>query len=72
MLQELEDNIKYHKLYQTRHTFITAALETPIPTPDGRTKMLDAKDVAKLVGTSPKMIYEHYAGASKELFVPEF
>ncbi|MEA5599250.1 Arm DNA-binding domain-containing protein [Rivularia sp. UHCC 0363] len=72
VLQELEDTIEYRKLYQTRHTFITAALETPIPTSDGRTKMLDAKDVAKLVGTSPKMIYEHYAGASKELFVPEF
>ncbi|MEO1432653.1 MAG: site-specific integrase, partial [Cyanobacteria bacterium J06633_8] len=72
VLQELSGTIEYRKLYQTRHTFITAALETPIPTPDGRTKMLDAKDVAKLVGTSPKMIYEHYAGASKELFVPEF
>ncbi|NJM22697.1 MAG: tyrosine-type recombinase/integrase [Richelia sp. RM2_1_2] len=72
VLKELEDIIEYRKLYQTRHTFITAALETPIPTADGRTKMLDAKDVAKLVGTSPKMIYEHYAGASKELFVPEF
>jgi integrase len=43
-----------------------------ITMPDGRIKTLDAKDVAKLVGTSPKMIYEHYAGASKELFVPEF
>ncbi|MEO0684899.1 MAG: tyrosine-type recombinase/integrase [Cyanobacteria bacterium J06649_11] len=72
VLQELSGTIEYRKLYQTRHTFITAALETPIPTPDGRTKMLDAKDVAKLVGTIPKMIYEHYAGASKELFVPEF
>ena len=72
VLKELDGTIEYRKLYQTRHTFITAALETPIPTPDGRTKMLDAKDVAKLVGTSPKMIYEHYAGASKELFVPEF
>jgi predicted DNA-binding transcriptional regulator AlpA len=40
--------------------------------PDGRFKMLDAKDVAKLVGTSPKMIYEHYAGKSRELFFPEF
>ncbi|MFE4108694.1 Arm DNA-binding domain-containing protein [Almyronema epifaneia] len=66
------DGIEYRKLYQTRHTFITAALETAITMPDGRIKMLDAKDVAKLVGTSPKMIYEHYAGKSKELFVPEF
>jgi integrase len=66
------DGIEYRKLYQTRHTFITAALETAITLPDGRMKMLDAKDVAKLVGTSPKMIYEHYAGKSRELFVPEF
>jgi integrase len=65
-------NIEYRKLYQTRHTFITAALETPIMMPDGGTQMLDAKDVAKLVGTSAKMIYEHYAGARRELFVPEF
>lgn len=64
--------IEYRKLYQTRHTFITAALETPVKNPDGTIKMLDAKDVARLVGTSPKMIYEHYAGKSKELFVPEF
>lgn len=66
------DGIEYRKLYQTRHTFITAALETAVTTPDGKTKMLDAKDVAKLVGTSPKMIYEHYAGQTRELFVPEF
>ncbi|WP_026073095.1 site-specific integrase [Nodosilinea nodulosa] len=66
------DGIEYRKLYQARHTFITAALETAITMPDGRIKMLDAKDVAKLVGTSPKMIYEHYAGKSRELFVPEF
>jgi integrase len=65
-------NIEYRKLYQTRHTFITAALETPIMMPDGGIRMLDAKDIAKLVGTSAKMIYEHYAGARRELFVPEF
>jgi integrase len=40
--------------------------------PDGGMRMLDAKDIAKLVGTSAKMIYEHYAGARKELFVPKF
>ncbi|MEM1279002.1 MAG: site-specific integrase, partial [Cyanobacteria bacterium P01_H01_bin.152] len=64
--------IEYRKLYQTRHTFITAALETPISTENGSVRMLDAKDVARLVGTSPKMIYEHYAGHSRELAVPEF
>lgn len=66
------DEVEYRKLYQTRHTFITAALETALTTPDGKIKMLDAKDVAKLVGTSPEMIYRHYAGQTRELFVPEF
>ncbi|MEO0535899.1 MAG: DUF3596 domain-containing protein [Cyanobacteria bacterium P01_A01_bin.123] len=56
-------NIDYRKLYQTRHTFITHALET------GK---LDAKDVARLVGNSPEVIYQHYAGNKRELFVPEF
>ncbi len=55
--------IEYRKLYQTRHTFITLALET------GK---LDAKDVARLVGNSPEIIYRHYAGNKRELFVPEF
>ncbi|MBW4490225.1 MAG: site-specific integrase [Trichocoleus desertorum ATA4-8-CV12] len=54
--------IKYRKPYQTRHTFITLALENG----------LDAKDVARLVGNSPKIIYEHYAGNKRELAVPEF
>jgi integrase len=72
LLKRLDSNIEYRNLYQTRHTFITAALETPILMPDGGMRMLDAKDIAKLVGTSAKMIYEHYAGARKELFVPEF
>ena len=55
--------IEYRKIYQTRHTFITHALET------GK---LDAKDVARLVGNSPEVIYQHYAGTKRELFVPEF
>ena len=55
--------IPYRKLYQTRHTFITHALET------GK---LDAKDVARLVGNSPEVIYQHYAGQKRELVVPEF
>ncbi len=54
--------IEYRKLYQTRHTFITLALENG----------LDAKDVARLVGNSPAVIYRHYAGNKRELFVPEF
>jgi integrase len=56
-------DIQYRKLYQTRHTFITHILET------GK---LDAKDVARLVGNSPEVIYQHYAGNKQELIVPEF
>lgn len=56
-------DIPYRKLYQTRHTFITHALETG---------NLDAKDVAQLVGNSPEVIYQHYAGQKRELVVPEF
>ena len=55
-------SISYRKPYQTRHTFITLALENG----------LDAKDVARLVGNSPEVIYRHYAGNKRELFVPEF
>jgi hypothetical protein len=43
----LDSNIEYRNLYQTRHTFITAALETPILMPDGGMRMLEAKDIAK-------------------------
>jgi integrase len=55
-------NMRYRKPYQTRHTFITLCLEAG----------MDAKDVAKLVGNSPEMIYRHYAAARRELAVPEF
>jgi integrase len=54
--------IRYRKPYQTRHTFITLALDNG----------LEAKDVARLVGNSPEMLYKHYAGNKRELFVPEF
>ena len=54
--------VKYRKPYQARHTFITLALE----------HALDAKDVARLVGNSPEVIYRHYVGNKRELFVPEF
>ncbi|MEM6424529.1 MAG: tyrosine-type recombinase/integrase [Cyanobacteria bacterium P01_D01_bin.128] len=53
--------IPYRKLYQTRHTFITLCLEAGI----------DAKDVARLVGNSPEVIYRHYAGNKRNLQVPE-
>lgn len=54
--------IEYRKPYQTRHTFITLALENG----------LDAKDVARLVGNSPEVIYRHYAGNKRDLSVPVF
>ena len=53
--------IRFRKPYQTRHTFITEALR----------RGLSVQDVAKLVGNSPQVIYQHYAGASRELVVPE-
>ena len=54
MLNQL--GIEYRKPYQTRHTFITLALDNG----------LDAKDVARLVGNSPEVIYKHYAGVRSE------
>lgn len=56
------DGVEYRKLYQTRHTFITMALKNGV----------DVKDVATMVGNSPEIIYRHYAGQSRELFLPEF
>lgn len=56
------DDVEYRKLYQTRHTFITMALKNGV----------DVKDLAKMVGNSPEIIYRHYAGQSRELFLPEF
>ncbi len=53
---------RYKPQYQTRHTFITLALDNN----------MDAKDVARLVGNSPEIIYKHYAGKKRNLFVPEF
>jgi integrase len=65
VVKALVDNGKverYLPQYNIRHTFITLALEHG----------LDAKDVARLVGNSPEVIYRHYAGNKRELFVPEF
>jgi len=53
---------QYLPQYNTRHTFITLALENG----------LEAKDVAHLVGNSPEVIYKHYAGVKRDLYVPEF
>jgi integrase len=59
---ETLDGVEYRKFYQTRHTFITMALKNGV----------DVKDVATMVGNSPEIIYRHYAGQSRELFLPEF
>lgn len=54
--------IEYKKLYQCRHSFITLALQNG----------LNAQDTAKLVGNSPEVIFRHYAGNKRELFIPKF
>ncbi len=55
--------IEYRPQYHTRHTFITLALENG----------LDARDVGRMVGNSPLIIYKHYAGSNVcKLEVPEF
>ena len=59
VLDEL--GIEYRKPYQMRHTFITLYLDAG----------LDAKDIGKLVGNSPAMIYKHYAGHRTGLSLPE-
>jgi integrase len=53
--------IKDRKPYQMRHSYITFCLDAG----------MDAKDVAKLVGNSPEMIYRHYAGVKKDLIAPD-
>jgi integrase len=53
--------IKDRKPYQMRHSYITFCLDAG----------MDAKDVAKLVGNSPEMIYRHYAGVKKNLIAPD-
>jgi integrase len=44
--------IRHRKVYAARHTFITLALHAGIP----------ILDIARLVGNSPKVILDHYAG----------
>jgi integrase len=58
----LAAGVYYRKLYFIRHDYITFCI-------DGG---MDAKDVAKLVGNSPEIIYRHYARAKRNLVAPEF
>jgi integrase len=53
--------IRHRKVYACRHTFITLALQAGMPIPD----------IAQLVGNSPKVILDHYAGKTRSLVVPE-
>lgn len=51
---------RYRCTYNTRHTFITMALEAGMTVPQ----------VAKLVGNSPEVILQHYAGSLLRIEVP--
>lgn len=53
---------QYLSQYHCRHTFCTLALQAGLP----------IADIAYLVGNSPKTIWTHYAGRSREIEVPEF
>lgn len=53
---------RYRCPYNTRHTFITMALEAGITVPQ----------VAKLVGNSPEVILKHYAGSLLKFEIPVF
>ncbi|MBD2245118.1 site-specific integrase [Nostoc sp. FACHB-888] len=52
---------RYRPLYNTRHTAITRMLESG----------LTSAEVARVVGNSPKVITEHYAGVSRLTVLPE-
>lgn len=53
-------NIEYCKPYQTRHTFVTMALEANVSTPQ----------IARWVGNSPQVIMECYASTIRKVAVP--
>ena len=53
---------RYRPAYNTRHTAITRMLESG----------LTAAEVARVVGNSPRVITEHYAGVSRAIVLPEF
>lgn len=51
----------YLSQYHARHTWITEALNH-----------LQVADVSYLARVSPKVLYEHYAGRSRKIIIPEF
>jgi integrase len=64
IVRQLANNgaMRYRPQYQTRHTFITNALNAG----------MEVKDVAALVGNSPEVIYKHYAGVRiSDIAIPE-
>ena len=54
-------DIQYRKPYQTRHTFVTMALEADVSIPQ----------IARWVGNSPQVIRECYAGTIRKVAVSE-
>jgi integrase len=56
-----ECGISKRKPYNTRHTFATLALRSGMA----------VADLAKIMGNSPGVIYSHYAGASRDLMLPD-
>lgn len=52
---------RYRCFYNTRHTFITMALEANV----------SVSQVAKWVGNSPEIILKHYAGCTSQIQVPD-
>ena len=54
-------DIEYRKPYQTRHTFVTMALEADVSIPQ----------IARWVGNSPQVIMDCYAGTIRKVAVPE-
>ena len=52
----------YLSQYHARYTWITLALENG----------LSVQDVSYLARVSPKVIYDHYAGRSRRILIPEF
>ncbi|NEN92557.1 MAG: hypothetical protein F6K48_28135 [Okeania sp. SIO3H1] len=62
MLEKSFGGFRYiRRPYQCRHTFISICLNS------GK---LSPVEVAKLVGSSPAMIYNHYLGTSSDIEVP--
>jgi integrase len=53
--------IKQRNPYQMRHSYITFCINSGI----------NAKDVARLVGNSPEIIYKHYMGGTRDLIAPD-